>query len=121
MIVWMTDRFRQQAVFGRDFVQRGRHQRFSEKLGTGSDIALHARNDRVEVVECTESDLANSTALRGRRIDIGKVLETFRVFQFAEQRQPVLPGARLCGCLIGKRCCAYCSHRGRSERKGRSA
>ena len=121
MIVGMADGFRQQPVFGRDFVERRRHQRFSEQLGAGGDVALHARNHGVEIVEGAKGDLTNRATLRRGWIDVVEILEPLGIFQLAEQRQPVFPDARLSRRLVGKRCCAYCPQRRRSERSGRGA
>ena len=77
----MADAFRQQTVFGRDFVERGHHQRVVDKVDSGSQRALHAGNDHVEIVERAERDLARAAAFRRFRIDVVEMRKAGRIFQ----------------------------------------
>ena len=93
-IVRVADRFRQQAVFGRHFVERGRHQRVVDAADAGRHRTFHPPNHDIEIVERPDRHLAHQAAARRLRIDVVEMLEAGRVFQFAKQRQSVPPGLR---------------------------
>ena len=95
-ILGMADRLGQRAVFGRNFVQRRRHQRFVDELDGCRDRAFDAGNGDIEIVERPDQDLAGNAALGRIRIDVIEALEAGRIFDVAEQRQRVAPD-RLAG------------------------
>src|SRR5262245_44674507 len=95
MVIRVTDGLGEQSVFGRHFIQRRRGQRLREKLRAGSDAALHAGHDHVEIIERAERALAHGAALRRVWINVLEMLESFRIFNVAEQRQRVAPDLRL--------------------------
>ena len=109
-IVGMADRLGQQAVFGRDFVERRRHQRFVDELGRPMrSMPFTPATTTIEIVERADRDLADDAALGRVRIDVVEVLEAGRIFDVAEQRQAVAPDRlgrlRLGRVKRGKACC----------------
>src|SRR3954468_8413474 len=113
----MTDRFGQQAVFGRDLVQRSHHQGVVDFVNACRDGALHARDDEIEIVEGAEAAEAHRAALRRLRVDVVETLEACRVFQLAEEREGMTPVIlfRMRGPVESKR------DRGGNERSGAAA
>src|SRR3954447_12068452 len=101
----MTDRFGQQAVFGRDLVQRSHHQGVVDIVDACRDRALHARDDEVEIIEGAEAAEAHRAALRRLRIDVVETLEARRIFELPEQREGVTPVVlvRVCDAMESKR------------------
>ncbi len=95
-ILRMAGRFGQRAVFGRNLVQRRRHQRFIDKPDGGRVRAFDAGNHSIEVIERSNQDLPRDAALGGVRIDVIEAFEIDRIFDVAEQRQRVAP-ERLAG------------------------
>ncbi|MGY4448095.1 hypothetical protein ACVWZR_002755 [Bradyrhizobium sp. i1.3.1] len=94
----VADGLGQRAVFGRDFVERGRREGFvDERDGTG-DLPLHSRHYDIEIIESADGDLARDTAFGRFRIDVIEALEVGGIFDLSEQRQRVAPG-RLTGGL----------------------
>ena len=62
--------------------------------------AFDAGDHHVEIVETAERDLRCGAALRRVRVDVIEMLETGRIFQFAEFRHAVPPG-RVCSLRLG--------------------
>ena len=99
----VTDRFRDQSVMGRRFVERRRHQRVANRAGSRSQQALEPGHDLVEVVERAERHQAYRPSFRRLRIDVVEMPEAGRISEVAEQRQTV-PPLRI-GALRARRCC----------------
>ena len=95
----MADCFGQFAVFGRNLIQRLRHERFVDQLNAACERAFDARNHKIEVIKRPDLDLACGAALRGLRIDVVEAREAGRVLDLAEQRQRVPPLQSICGGL----------------------
>lgn len=90
-IVGVANGFGQRAVFGRDFVERLRHEGLIDKPDGTGDLSLHTRDDHVEIVEGADGDLPNGTALGRVRIDVIEALEVGGILDVAEQRQRMAP------------------------------
>ncbi|MGY4367594.1 hypothetical protein ACVW1A_003659 [Bradyrhizobium sp. LB1.3] len=93
-IVRVADGLGQRAVFGRDFVERGRREGFVNECNGAGDLPLHTGDDDVEIVECADGDLARDAAFGRFRIDVVEALEVRGVLDLSEQRQRVAPGER---------------------------
>ena len=87
----VTDRFCDQPVMGRRFVERWHHQRVANRTGSRSEQALEPGNYLIEVVESAERHQAYRTTFRRLRIDVVEMPEAGRIFEIAEQRQTVPP------------------------------
>ena len=95
-IARMRHRFRDQPVFGRHFVERGREQRIRDHAGAGGDRPFEPGDDLVEIVERAHGHESHGACLRRLRVDVIEMLEVRRVFELAEQRQSMSPiGRRL--------------------------
>ena len=90
-IIRVADAVRQQPIRGRHLVERGRRQGVVDEVDAGGERTFHAGDHDVEIIEGAECDLAHATAFGGLRIDVVEVREAGRIFDLAEQREPVLP------------------------------
>src|ERR1043165_7834715 len=88
----MTDRFGEQAVFGRNLVGGRSHERVVDLVDAGGDRALHPGDNDVEIVECPEAAEPHGAALRCAWVDVIEALEPCRILEVAEQREAVMPG-----------------------------
>ena len=88
----MADRFGDQPILGRHFVERSDTIKVSEIIPapTATD-PFKPGHDLVEVVEGAECDHAHGAALRRVRIDVVEMLEPRRILELPEQRQAVPP------------------------------
>jgi hypothetical protein len=97
-ILRMAKYLRQRTIFGRNFVQRRRRQRFINELDWGRYRALDPGNRDIQVVEGPDQNLADDATLGRVRIDVIEVFEVGWIFDVAEQRQGVPPGQPIrCG------------------------
>ena len=103
----------EQTVLGADLILRRRHQGFVEIPRRTGDVALHAGDREIEIVEGAERDLPRDTALRRFRIHIIELREAGRIFEVPEQRQAVAPG-----CTIDR---SFGARRARPKRTGAEA
>jgi len=88
----IAHRLGEQTVFARYFVERRHRKRVVDQLiGAGGERAFDACDYHVEVIEGADRDLPCHAALRRFDVDVVELLEAGRIFEVAEQRQPVLP------------------------------
>ena len=90
-VVRMAHGFGEKPVFGRNFVERGHHQRVVDNLDVGGERAFDTGHDGIEVIEGAERDLPRHAAFRRRGVDVVEPLEAGRIFQRVVKRQPVPP------------------------------
>ena len=90
-IVRIADRFGEQPIGAGDFVEREGQQRVVDKPDAGGEGAFDAGDDDVQIVERADGNLPRRAAFRRGGVDVVELLEAFRIFQVAEQRQAVTP------------------------------
>src|SRR5262249_40943879 len=91
----MGDRFGNEPVVGRYFVERRRQQRVGEDARSCRDRSLQPGDDLVEVVERAQRHQAHAPTLGRARVDVVEMLEARRIFELSEQRQSMLPVERM--------------------------
>ena len=77
--------FRQEAVFGSDFIERARHQRVVDQADAVLDLSLHAGNGQVEIIERALGPKPDDAALRRVWVDVIEMLEAGRILRLAEE------------------------------------
>ena len=115
----MTNRFRDQPVMRRYFVERWHHQRVANRAGSGGQQAPDPSYCLVEVVESAGRHEAYRPSFRRLLIDVVKMPEVGRIFEVAEKRQTV-PPLRL-GALRARRRCGQGRSAKHGEERGKRA
>src|SRR5262245_7399275 len=77
----VIDRFSQQPIFARYFVQRRYEQRLVEQGDASAENALYPRNDDVEIVVRADHALADQAALGRSWVDESEMSELGRISQ----------------------------------------
>ena len=90
-IARIAQRFGQEAVSGRNFVERLRQQRVVKEIGALDESAFDQADDGIEIVEGAERDLPRRAAFRRFGVDVVETRKAGRIFQVAKRRRAVPP------------------------------